>query len=170
MTLSYIPAKEFKDDPPINLALFNRSPSVTLLDYNFPRIPIKDIKGFEVIILLFASLFIDFLHHTQSEGQGSVPADVKRETERLQKLEDKEQERLRREREEEVQRETERLKKQAQEEYLEMKKRQEEVERETERLRWQEGWYSNPDNKPLLPDRPPPYSPPQKSKKKHWWQ
>ena len=90
MTLTYIPPREFKDDPPVTLALFSTSPSITLLDYNFPRIPISDVKGFEIIILLFTSAFIDILKY---EGQGIVSFDVKKETLRLQKSEMKAEER-----------------------------------------------------------------------------
>jgi hypothetical protein len=163
MTLSYIPDREYKDDPPVTLALFNPSPKITLLDYNFSRIPIKDVKGFEVIIVLFASLFVDILKSTQHDGQGLLATDIKRETQRLQKLEEKEEERSRRQEAEEIDRETERLRKLAQEEYLEKKRQDAKVEKETERLRWQEGWY-NADHKP------PPYRPPsQQGKKKHWW-
>src|SRR5436305_15223012 len=108
MTLSYIPPREFRDDPHVSLALFNSSKTLTLLDYNFPRIPIRDNKGFEIIILLFASLFIDIL---KNEGQGVPTVDIKKETQRLQKLEAQEEERSRRKRADELDRETERLKK-----------------------------------------------------------
>ena len=164
MTLSYIPPREFKDDPPITLALFNPSPSITLLDHNFPRIPVKDIKGFEIIVLLFASVFIDVL---KNEGQGLVSVDVKKETQRLQKIEDKAEERARRHRVEEIDRETERLKKIAHEEFMAKKRRDEEIQRETERLRWQEGFYG--DQKPPLPQRPPSRPVSRPGKKKHWW-
>ena len=150
MTLSYIPAKQFKDDPPITLALFSASPSITLLDYNWSRIPISDIKGFEVIILLFACLFNDIL----KSGEGQIAAtDIKKETQRLQKLEDKAEEAARRKKAEEIDRETERLRKLAREEFLERKRQDEKVFKETERLRQQEG---------LSSDKPV-------GKKKHWW-
>src|SRR5208282_5790054 len=115
MTLSYIPPREYKDDPPIALALFKASPSITLLDYNFPRIPIKDIKGFEVIIILFACIFSDI---QKSEGQGLVTLDVKKETQRLQKIEDKAEERARRHKAEEIEKETDRLRKVAHDEFM----------------------------------------------------
>src|SRR5271167_2589059 len=99
MTLSYIPPREFKDDPPVTLALFNTAPSITLLDYNFPRLPISDIKGFEIIILLFGALFMDIL---KIEGQGIASLDVKKETLRLQKSEMKAEERARKARAEEI--------------------------------------------------------------------
>ena len=156
MTLSYIPAKQFKDDPPITLALFSPSPSITLLDYNFPRIEISDIKGFEVIILLFASLFVDILK-SHGEGHGIPIADIKKETQRLQKLEDKEEEVARRKKAEEIDRETERLRKLTRDEFLEKKRRDEEIAKETERLRMQEGYYIN--------EKPTGIQ----GKKKHWW-
>jgi len=81
MTLAYIPDKAYKDDPPITLALFAPAPSITLLDYNFPRIGIKDIKGFEVIIILFAALFIDVIKSTAVEGPGIAAFDVKKNPE-----------------------------------------------------------------------------------------
>jgi len=160
MTLSYIPDKAYKDDLPITLALFAPAPSITLLDYNFPRIGIEDLKGFEVIIILFAALFIDVLKTTAIEGAGISAFDVKKETQRLQKLESKAEEKARKQRAEEVDRETERLRKLAEKEYRERKQRDEEIARETERLRKSEGWYGE---KPPLPPR-------QQSKgKKHWW-
>ena len=153
MTLSYIPAKQFKDDPPITLALFSASPSITLLDYNFPRIPISDVKGFEVIILLFASLFIDIL---KSNSEGQIPStEIKKETQRLQKLEDKAEEVARRKKAEEIDRETERLRKLARDEFLEKKRIDEDIAKETERLRLQEGYYAE--------------KPTASQKKKHWW-
>lgn len=153
MTLSYIPAKQFKDDPPITLALFSASPSITLLDYNFPRVSISDVKGFEVIILLFASLFADIL---KSSSEGQIPsAEIKKETQRLQKLEDKAEEVARRKKAEEIDRETERLRKLARDEFLEKKRRDEEIAKETERLRLEEGYYNE--------------KPTGNQKKKHWW-
>ena len=151
------------------MALFSASPSITLLDYNFPRLPIKDVKGFEVIILLFGCIFIDI---QKNEGQGLVSLDVKKETQRLQKIEDKAEDRARRQKAEEINKETERLRKHAHDEFMAKKKRDEEIEKETERLRWQEGWYNN-DQKPPLPQRPPSRPPSRPSsqpgKKKHWW-
>jgi hypothetical protein len=164
MTLSYVPPREFKDDPLITLALFSPTPMLTLLDYNFARLPIDDVKGFEVIVVLFASVFNDILKTHQTDGQGLATTDVKRETQRLQKLEEKEEERARRQKAEEIERETERLRKLSQQEYMEKKRRDEQVAKETERLRWQEGWY-NTNNKPPLP----PKSPLRAGKKKHWW-
>jgi hypothetical protein len=127
-----------------------------MLDYNFPRIPIEDVKGFEVIILLFAALFRDIATKTGAT-EGMTANDVKRETQRLQKLENKAEEATRRQRAGEIDRETERLRKLAREEYLARKAREEEVERETERLRKLEGWY--PLEKPVTPPAP----------KKRWW-
>jgi uncharacterized Zn finger protein (UPF0148 family) len=151
MTLVYIPSKQYRDDPPISLALFSSSPSLTLLDYNFPRVAIQDIKGFEVIILLFASLFRDII----KTGEIDVPSTgVKKETQRLQKMELKAEEKARRARAEEIDRETDRLRKLAHDEYLAKKLQQEEVERETERLRKLEKWPSPPN---------------EKAAKKHWW-
>jgi hypothetical protein len=164
MTLYYLPGKEYKDDPHISLALFNTTPSITLLDYNFSRIDIKDIKGFEVIILLFASLFRDILL-SQGDKDGVASNDIKKETQRLQKLEMKTEERLRKEQATEIDRETGRLRKLAREEFLERKRQAEEVERETERLRREEGWYNE---KPALPPRPSTSSG-DKSKKSRWW-
>lgn len=167
MTLSYIPAREFRDDPSVTLALFSTSPSITLLDYNFSRIPISDVKGFEIIILLFASIFIDIL---KIEGQGLVSFDVKKETLRLQKSEMKAEERARRTKAEEIDRETERLRKVAHDEFMAKKKRDEEIEKETERLRREEGWYDNEKKGAVAlgpPSRPP--SRPPSQKKKHWW-
>src|SRR5271170_556677 len=155
MTLSYIPAKQFKDDPPITLALFSPSPAITLLDYNFLRIQISDVKGFEVIIVLFASLFVDILK-SHGEGHGIPIADIKKETQRLQKLEDKEEDAARRKKAEEIDRETERLRKLTRDEFLEKKRRDEEIAKETERLRMQEGYYS---------EKPTGIQ----AKKKHWW-
>ena len=196
MTLSYIPPREFKDDPPITLALFNTNPStsVTLLDYNFYRIPITDMKGFEVIIVLFASLFIDLLN-TSSETHHVISTDIKKETLRLKKEEEKqrederrkremevqqEHERLRkleqynqymqRQKEIEVQKETQRLKMMHEREMAEMKRREEEIERETERLRRQEGFYAPPGGygPPGAPPLPlPPRTP--SGKGRHWW-
>lgn len=163
MTLSYVPPREFKDDPPITLALFSPSPTLTLLDYNFARLPIRDVKGFEVIIVLFACVFIDLLKVSHGDSQGLAAVDVKRETQRLQKLEEKEEERARRQKVEEIERETERLRKLAQEEFIEKKRQDQKIAKETERLRWQEGWY-NTNNNPSLPLRPS-----QPGKKKHWW-
>ena len=122
MSLSYIPPKRYKDDPPITLALFSPSPSITLLDYNFPRIDIKDLKGFEVIIILFECLFIDIIKSTQIESHGLTHHEVKRETQRLQKLERQAEEKYKRIQLQEIERETERLRKLAQEEYLAQKK------------------------------------------------
>jgi hypothetical protein len=162
MSLSYIPPKEFKDDPPITLALFSPTPSITLLDYNFPRLPINDIKGFEIIILLFASLFNDVIKSSQNDG-GLTSSEIKKETHRLQKLEEKE-EKAKKARREQIDKETERLRKMEQEELAEKKRKDAEIAKETERLRRQEGWYN--DNKPPLPQRPPSV---QSVKKKHWW-
>ena len=160
MTLTYIPPREFRDDPSVTLALFSPSPSLTLLDYNFSRIPIKDVKGFEIITLLFASVFIDLLK--RDKGDGSLAsAEVKKETQRLKKLEEQEQEQLRREAEE-LERETERLRKlQKEEELAEKKKREEEVDKETARLRWKEGWYADRQYSHKTPSPT--------NKKKHWW-
>ena len=171
MTLTYIPHKEYKDDPPVTLALFSATPSITLLDYNWPRIPITDIKGFEVIILLFAALFIDVIKSTQIEGPTGITSnDVKKETQRLQKLETKTEERLRKLQAEDIARETERLRKLDAEEMIQRKKMEEKIKAETERLRWQEGWYG--DKKPPLPQRPnsAPEHPLFPTKKKRWWQ
>lgn len=166
MTLTYIPAKEYKDDPPVTLALFSPSPFVTLLDYNFPRLPIKDVKGFEVIILLFTSLFIDVIKCTQIENNGLSHNEVKKETQRLQKLEAKAEEKMRRRKQEEIDRETERLRKLSNEEYMEKKRLDEQIAAETERLRWQEGFYGE---KPPLPARPETPRPRPQNKKKKWW-
>jgi hypothetical protein len=171
MTLTYIPPKQYKDDPPVTLALFSATPSITLLDYNWPRIPIEDIKGFEIIIILFAALFIDVIKSTQIEGPtGLTSSDVKKETQRLQKLENKTEERLRKQQADDVARETERLRKLEAEEMIQRKKQEEKIKAETERLRWQEGWYG--DKKPPLPTRPnsAPEQPLFPAKKKHWWQ
>ena len=161
MTLVYKPSRQFRDDPPITLALYNPSPQVTVLDYNFPRVPIKDVKGFEVILLLFVSLFNDIVKH---EGKGIVSRDIKKETERLAKKEHEEEERVRRDQAEKIERETEWLRKIAHEDYLAKKKRDEEIEKETERLRIQERWYTHNGN--LIPSRP---SSSNSNKKKHWW-
>ena len=163
MSLTYIPDKAYKDDPPITLALFSAASSITLLDYNFPRIGIKDMKGFEVIIILFSALFIDVLKSTAVEGSGITAFDVKKETQRLQKLESKAEEKARKQRAEEIDRETERLRKLAEQEYRERKLREEEIIKETERLRKMEGWY---DEKPPLPQRPGQQQP---KVKKNWW-
>jgi flagellar biosynthesis GTPase FlhF len=165
MSLEYIPDKAYKDDPPITLALFAPAPSITLLDYNFPRIGIQDIKGFEVIIILFVALFVDVLKSTAVEGPGIAAFDVKKETQRLQKLESKAEEKARKQRAEEIDRETERLRKMAEQEYRERKRKDEEIARETERLKKLEGWH---DEKPPLPQRPGQPKPPQRAKK-HWW-
>jgi hypothetical protein len=160
MTLVYKPPRQFRDDPPITLALYSPSPQVTLLDYNFPRVPIKDVKGFEVIILLFVSLFNDIVKH---EGKGLVSTDIKKETMRLQKKEQEEEDRVRKAQAEEIERETERLRKIQHDEYLAKKKEQEEIEKETERLRIQEGWHAHNGSQPS--SRPSSAN----SKKKHWW-
>ena len=161
MTLVYKPSRQFRDDPPITLALYNPSPQVTILDYNFHRVPIKDVKGFEVILLLFTSLFNDIVKH---EGKGLISRDIRKETERLVKKEHEEEERLRRGQAEKIERETELLRKIAHEEYMAKKKRDEEVEKETERLRIKEGWYTYNGLHP--PSRP---SSSNSNKKKHWW-
>jgi hypothetical protein len=161
MTLTYLPSREFRDDPPVTLALFSASPSLTLLDYNFPRIQIKDVKGFEVIILLFASLFRDIIK-TGGDDVATV-LDVKKETQRLQKLEMKEEERVRRQRAEEIDRETERLRILARDEYLAKKMQKEGVERETERLRILEGYPPEKGRVSPAPKKPSP------TPKKHWW-
>jgi hypothetical protein len=162
MTLVYKPPRQFRDDPPVALALFDPSPQVTLLDYNFPRVPIEDVKGFEIIILLFVSLFNDILKH---ESKGHVSSQVKKETSRLQKQEYDEKERLRKAQAEEIERETERLRKMAQEEEVARKKREADVEKETERLRIQEGYYPQNGNNQLSR----PSSSESNKKKKHWW-
>jgi hypothetical protein len=162
MTLVYKPPRQFRDDPPVALALFDPSPRVTLLDYNFPRIPIEDVKGFEIIILLFVSLFNDILKH---ESKGHVSTQVKKETTRLQKQELDEAERLRKAQVDEIERETERLRKITREEEVARKKREAEVEKETERLRIQEGYYTPNGNNQLSR----PSSSESNKKKKHWW-
>lgn len=88
---------------------------------------------------------------------------VKKETLKLQKSEMKAEERLRREKAEVIDRETERLRKLAHDEYIAKKKHDEAIEKETERLRWQEGWYNDDKKTPEVPPRPP------SQKKKHWW-
>ena len=166
MTLSYIPPKEFKDDPPVTLALFNPSPQLTLLDYNFSRLPINDIKGFEIICILFASLFVDIIHSTGAQNECLAAEEIKKETLRLAKLEEKEEEKIRRQQAELQRQETELLKMLEMEEKEEKRRREEEIERETERLRREEGWYDN-DHKPPLPERPS--SEQTSQKKKRWW-
>ena len=172
MTLTYIPPREYRDDSPIALALFSASPSITLLDYNFPRIPIKDVKGFEVIILLFSALFRDILK--SGENAGLSFKEVKKETSRLQKMEIEAEERARRQKADEIDRETERLRRLAREEFLARKAREEEIERETERLRKLEGWYPPEKDKKTLrittvekPSIGKKESP--TTHKKHWW-
>jgi len=171
MTLSYIPPKRYKDDPPITLVLFSPSPSITLLDYNFPRIQIEDVKGFEVIIILFASLFIDIIKSSQIESHGLSSLEVKRETQRLQKLEKQAEEKYKRMQEQEIERETERLRKLAQEEYLEQKRLDEKLAMEKEKTRWKEGLYASPPPLParLETPRPRPASQSSSTGKKKWW-
>jgi hypothetical protein len=171
MTLSYIPPKQFKDDPPVTLALFSPSPSITLLDYNFPRVQIEDIKGFEIIIILFASLFIDIIKSSQIESHGLTNLEVKKETQRLQKLERQAEEKYRKIQEQEIERETERLRKLAQQEFIEQKKMEDKIAAETERLRREEGWYPGPPELPPRPETPRPRASSSLShrKKKRWW-
>jgi hypothetical protein len=158
MTLNYIPPKEYKDDPPITLATFSPSPSITLMDHNLSRIELDDVKGFEVIILLFASLFTDIIKSTQVDSSGSLAqVEVKRETERLAKLEKLAEERWRKQEQEEIEKETDRLRKLAVEEGLEQDKLEKTIQEETEMLRRQEGL-------PLMRA-----SSSQSGKKKHWW-
>lgn len=173
MTLSYIPPKQYKDDPPITLALFSPSPSITLLDYNFHRLPITDIKGFEVILILFASLFIDVIKSSQIESHGLTNQEIQKETQRLQKLEKQAEEKYKKIQDQEIEKETERLRKLAQQEELEEKKRMEKIAKETERLRWETGWYDSK-HLPALPPRPETPRPRASSsqshrKKKRWW-
>jgi hypothetical protein len=173
MTLTYIPPREYRDDSQIALALFSASPSITLLDYNFPRISIKDVKGFEVIILLFSALFRDILKSGEKKA-GLSFNEVKKETSRLQKMEIEAEERARRQKAEEIDRETEHLRRLAREEFLARRAREEEVERETERLRKLEGWYPPEKDKKTLkittvekPSTGKKSSP--TTHKKHWW-
>jgi hypothetical protein len=91
MTCHYYPSSKHKDDPPISVALFS-PPNLTLLDYNFPRFGLRDVKGFEIILLLFSSIFLDLIRAptTLSSYQ------VKKETARLEKLEKKAEEKTER--------------------------------------------------------------------------